>query len=83
MDAIEARLIGFLVVSYAPLKSASHTREGSIAFLKCLHSAPFAVSLGAGVKMNGALVIPARVEIPHCPDASRNRLLAKIQLTAL
>ena len=25
--------------SYAPLKSASHTREGSIAFLECLHSA--------------------------------------------
>ena len=27
---------------------------------------PFAVSLGAGVKMNGALVIPARVETSGC-----------------
>ena len=27
---------------------------------------PFAVSLGAGVKMNGALVIPARVETGGC-----------------
>ena len=43
---------------------------------------PFAVSLGAGVKMNGALVIPARVETGGCPEASRYRLLAKIQLTA-
>ncbi len=43
---------------------------------------PFAVSLGAGVKMNGALVIPARVETDGCPEASRYRLLAKIQLTA-
>ena len=32
--------------------------------------------------MNGSLVIPARVEIPQCPDASRYRLLVKIQLTA-
>ena len=43
---------------------------------------PFAVSLGAGVKMNGALVIPARVETGGCAEASRYRLLAKIQLTA-
>lgn len=43
---------------------------------------PFAVSLGAGVKMNGALVIPVRVETGGCAEASRYRLLAKIQLTA-
>ena len=43
---------------------------------------PFAAFLGDAVKMNGSLVIPARVEIPHCPDASRYRLLVKIQLTA-
>ena len=43
---------------------------------------PFAVSLSAGVKMNGALVIPARVETGGCAEASRYRLLAKIQLTA-
>lgn len=43
---------------------------------------PFAVSLGAGVKMNGALVIPARVETGGCAEASRYQLLAKIQLTA-
>ena len=42
---------------------------------------PFAASLGDAVKMNGRLFIPARVEIPHCPDASRYRLLVKIQLT--
>ena len=40
------------------------------------------MSLGAGVKMNGALVIPARVETGGCAGASRYRLLAKIQLTA-
>ncbi len=40
------------------------------------------MSLGAGVKMNGALVIPARVETGGCAEASRYRLLAKIQLTA-
>ena len=28
--------------------------------------------LGDAVKMNGSLVIPARVEIPHCPDAYLN-----------
>lgn len=43
---------------------------------------PFAASLGDAVKMDGTLVIPARVELPHCPEASRYRLLAKIQLTA-
>ena len=43
---------------------------------------PFAASLGNAVKMNGSLVIPARVEIPHCPEASCYRLLVKIQLTA-
>ena len=32
--------------------------------------------------MNGALVIPARVETGGCTEASRYRLLAKIQLTA-
>ena len=37
---------------------------------------PFAVSLGAGVKMNGALVIPARVETGRCryPGYLRNFL---------
>ena len=43
---------------------------------------PFAVSLGAGVKMNGALVIPARVETGGSAGDSRYRLLVKIQLTA-
>lgn len=43
---------------------------------------PFAASLGDAVKMDGTLVIPARVELPHCPEASRYRLLVKIQLTA-
>lgn len=43
---------------------------------------PFAVGLGDAVKMSGSLVIPARVEMGSCPDASRYRLLAKIQLTA-
>ena len=43
---------------------------------------PFAVSLGAGVKINGALVIPARMETGGSAETSRYRLLAKIQLTA-
>jgi hypothetical protein len=43
---------------------------------------PFAVSLGDAVKMNDSLVIPARVETGSWPEASRYRLLAKIQLTA-
>ena len=34
------------------------------------------------IKMDGTLVILARVELPHCPEASRYRLLVKIQLTA-
>ncbi len=42
----------------------------------------FAVSLGAGVKMNGALVIPARVETGGSAGDSRYMLLVKIQLTA-
>ena len=36
----------------------------------------------AGVKMSGALVVPALVETGGCADASRYRLLVKIQLTA-
>ena len=32
--------------------------------------------------MNGSLIIPARVETGGCAEASRYRLLAKIQLTA-
>ncbi|MBR0299391.1 MAG: hypothetical protein IJQ93_03615 [Bacteroidales bacterium] len=43
---------------------------------------PFAVNLGDAVKMSGCLVIPARVELGHCQEVSRYRLLAKIQLTA-
>ena len=43
---------------------------------------PFAVSLGAGVKINGALVILARMETGGSAETSRYRLLAKIQLTA-
>jgi len=43
---------------------------------------PFAVNLGDAVKMNGCLVIPARVEFGNCQEAFRYRLLAKIQLTA-
>lgn len=43
---------------------------------------PFAVSLGDGVKVDGCLVIPARVELGNWPEASRYRLLAKIQLTS-
>ena len=43
---------------------------------------PFAVTLGDAVKMNGSLIIPARVETGGCAEASRYRLLAKIQLTA-
>lgn len=43
---------------------------------------PFAVNLGDAVKMNGCLVIPARVELGNCQEVSRYRLLAKIQLTA-
>ena len=45
---------------------------------------PFAVSLGAGVKMNGALVIPARVETVGCqhlgdnlPDLGLNLICGK------
>ena len=37
---------------------------------------------GAGVKMNGALVIPARVETGGCAEASRYRLLDKYQVYA-
>lgn len=45
---------------------------------------PFAVSLGAGVKMNGALVISARVETGGCrhlgynlPDLGLNLICGK------
>ena len=43
---------------------------------------PFAVSLGDAVKMDGNLVIPARVEMEPFPEVARYRLLAKVQLTA-
>lgn len=42
---------------------------------------PFAVSLGDAVKMDGNLVIPARVEMGPFPEVARYRLLAKVQLT--
>ncbi len=42
---------------------------------------PFSASLGDAVKIDGSLVIPARVEMGVCPDASRYRLITKIQLT--
>lgn len=43
---------------------------------------PFSVGLGDAVKMGDSLVIPAKVELGGCQDASRFRLLAKIQITA-
>lgn len=37
---------------------------------------PFAVNIGDAVKLNGCLVIPARVELGNCQEVSRYRLLA-------